>query len=40
MSTGPNLFDKEYWASASTNDYTYLTLAQPRTFTLSASFDF
>lgn len=35
-----NLFDKEYWASASTNDYTYLTLAQPRTFTLSASFDF
>ncbi|MNR85103.1 Ferrichrome receptor FcuA precursor [compost metagenome] len=35
-----NLFDKEYWVSASTNDYTYLTLVQPRTFTLSASFDF
>ncbi|UJA00880.1 TonB-dependent receptor [Acinetobacter johnsonii] len=35
-----NLFDKEYWASASVNDSTYLSLGQPRTFTLSASFDF
>lgn len=35
-----NLFDKEYWSSASVNDSTYLSLGQPRTFTLSASFDF
>lgn len=35
-----NVFDKDYWASAAVNDYTYLSLGEPRTFKLSASFDF
>ncbi|CAB1213781.1 TonB-dependent receptor [Acinetobacter bouvetii] len=35
-----NVLDKDYWASASVNDYSYLTLSEPRTFKLSASFDF
>ncbi|KAF1015317.1 MAG: Ferrichrome receptor FcuA [Acinetobacter bereziniae] len=35
-----NVLDKDYWASASVNDYTYLSLGDPRTFKLSATFDF
>ena len=35
-----NVMDKDYWASASVNDYTYLSISEPRTFKLSASFDF
>jgi Outer membrane receptor for ferrienterochelin and colicins len=35
-----NVLDKDYWASASVNDYTYLSLSEPRTFKLSATFDF
>lgn len=35
-----NVMDKDYWASASVNDYTYLSLSEPRTFKLSATFDF
>ena len=35
-----NVMDKDYWASASVNDYTYLSISEPRTFKLSATFDF
>lgn len=35
-----NVFDKDYWASASVNDYSYLSLGDPRTFKIGATFDF